>query len=260
MEMSADITEVRQLQDRLTSLGMLIGSVSHGLKGLLNGLAGGMYLVESGFSKEDKGRVEKGWATVKRNVTRIQTMVSDILYYAKDRVPAWEPLSGVEVAKDVCRLIESRARDHEVRLNTELDPTAGEFEGDAQAVRSLLVNLIENSVDACRLDGDKAEHKVTLRLEGLPDFVRYEVEDNGIGMDQETREKAFTMFFSSKGMEGTGLGLFIADRITRAHGGKIELESEPGVGTRFIVRLPRRRPPSEDSEDYPKPGMEKTHE
>jgi PAS domain S-box-containing protein len=116
MEMSADITQVRELEDRLTQLGLLIGSVSHGLKGLLNGLAGGMYLVDSGFAKDKPERVKKGWATVQRNVTRIRSMVSDILYYAKDRVPNWEPLSAVEVAEEICELSESRADEHQVRL------------------------------------------------------------------------------------------------------------------------------------------------
>jgi signal transduction histidine kinase len=223
--------------------------VSHGLKGLLNGVAGGMYLVDSGFAKEDRTRSDKGWTTVHRNVARIQSMVSDILYYAKDRVPMWERLSAMEVAQDVCGLMESRAKDQGIQLTTELDTAAGDFEGDAQAVRSLLVNLVENSLDACRLDGKKPEHIVAVRLQGLPDVVQYEVEDNGIGMDQETREKAFTMFFSSKGMEGTGLGLFVADRIARSHGGTIELESDSGAGTRFIVKLPRKRPPTQESEE-----------
>jgi PAS domain S-box-containing protein len=260
MEMSANITQIRELESRLTSLGLLVGSVSHGLKGLLNGLAGGMYLVDSGFAKDDRARIDKGWATVQRNVARIQSMVSDILYYAKDRVPMWEPLSAMDVARDVCGLMESRARDQGMHLTTELDPAAGEFEGDAQAVRSLLVNLIENSLDACRLDGKKPQHTVTLRLQGLPDLVQYEVEDNGIGMDQETREKAFTKFFSSKGMEGTGLGLFIADRIARSHGGTIELESDSGAGTRFIVKLPRKRPPTQESEDSHQPETDAAHD
>jgi signal transduction histidine kinase len=65
-------------------------------------------------------------------------------------------------------------------------------------------------------------------------------------MDQETQEKAFTLFFSSKGT-GTGLGLFISDKIARAHGGEIHLSSEPGKGTRFSVRLPRTRPPEGDA-------------
>jgi PAS domain S-box-containing protein len=260
MEMSANITQVRELEDRLTSLGLLIGSVSHGLKGLLNGLTGGMYLVDSGFKKEDEARVEKGWATVQRNVGRIKSMVSDILYYAKDREPAWEPLSAIDVARDVCRLMESRAKDNGVQLTTALDAAAGEFEGDTQAVRSLLVNLIENSLDACRLDGKKTEHAVCVRLLGFPDFIQYEVEDNGIGMDRETKEKAFTKFFSSKGMEGTGLGLFIADRITRSHGGTIELESYPGTGTLFILKLPRSRPPMQESEDTDRPKMDAAHD
>jgi len=257
MEMSANITQVRELESRLTSLGLLIGSVSHGLKGMLNGLAGGMYLVDTGFKKDDPQRVRKGWDTVQRNVGRIQSMVSDILYYAKDRIPNWEPLSAIEVAEEVCNLTESRANNHHVQLTTALDPSAGQFEADAQAVRSMLVNLIENSLDACRLDDKKSDHRVTLRLQGLPDHVKFEIEDNGIGMDQETREKAFSLFFSSKGTEGTGLGLFISDRIARSHGGSIDLQSEAGVGTRFIVQLPRKRPLQQEPRD-PHPSERET--
>ena len=66
--------------------------------------------------------------------------------------------------------------------------------------------------------------------------------DNGIGMDQETRERAFTLFFSSKRGSGTGLGLFISNKIAQAHGGEIELESELNRGTRMIVKLPRKPP------------------
>ena len=72
----------------------------------------------------------------------------------------------------------------------------------------------------------------------------FEVEDNGIGMDRETREKIFSLFFSSKGIKGTGLGLFISNKIVDKHGGYIEVESEPGRGTRFLVRLPLEARPS----------------
>ena len=243
MEMSANITQVRELQDRLTSLGLLIGSVSHGLKGMLNGLVGGMYLVDTGFKKDDRQRTDKGWEIVQRNVARIQSMVSDILYYAKDRAPCWESCSAQEIGQEVYALAESRAKEQGIRFTRHLDPEAGQFEADAQAVRSLLVNLIENSLDACRLNHKRTDHEVTLRLKGFPEYVRYEVRDNGIGMDRETRDRAFSLFFSSKGTEGTGLGLFIANRIAQAHGGTIELESQAGVGTQFTVQLSRTRPP-----------------
>jgi PAS domain S-box-containing protein len=249
MEMSADITQVRELEDRLTQLGLLIGSVSHSLKGLLNGLSGGMYLVNSGFAKDDQTRVKKGWETVQRNADRIKAMVSDILYYAKDRVPNWETLSATSLADDVVTMMENRSRELEVVLTLEMETDAGEFEGDPQAVQALLANLVENSLDACRLDQSCQDRRVTVRVGGTEDCVRFEVEDDGIGMDQETQNKAFSLFFSSKGT-GTGLGLFISDKIARAHGGEIHLTSEAGVGTKFVVTLPRTRP-VEDIPDSP---------
>lgn len=247
MEMSADITEVRELEERLTSLGLLIGSVSHGLRGLLNGLAGGMYLVDSGLSKNDDERLRKGWATVQRNVSRIRSMVSDILYYAKDRVPAWEALQAAEVVEEVCDAGRVRAREYGVTVTTDAAPSAGAFEADPQAIRALLTNLLDNSLDACRRDDKKEEHRVRVGVRDDDGWIVFTIEDNGVGMDRETRERAFSLFFTSKGMEGTGLGLFVANRIARAHGGAILLESEPGVGTRFAVRLPRQRPEQEEA-------------
>jgi len=69
-------------------------------------------------------------------------------------------------------------------------------------------------------------------------------------MDRETREKAFSLFFSSKGAGGTGLGLFISNKIAVIHGGGIELESETNRGTRIVVNLPRKRPEEQPEESY----------
>ncbi len=242
MEMSANITQIRELQSQLTSIGLLISSISHGLKGLINSLDGGIYLVNNGLKTGNQERVEKGWDIVLRNVGRIRSMVLDILYYAKDREPDWEELSAPDVIEEVIALIEDKAKEQGVRIAKDIDPETGGFEGDAKAIRTLLVNLAENSLDACRVDKKKSDHSVKFSLRGTLDHVRFEIEDNGIGMDAETREKAFTLFFSSKGSEGTGLGLFISNKIAQAHGGDIVVESEEGEGTRFIVSLPRNRP------------------
>jgi PAS domain S-box-containing protein len=250
MEMSANITQIRQLQSQLASLGLLIGSISHGIKGLLNSLDGGVYLVNSGMKKDDRGRVEKGWAMVQRNIDRIRSMVLDILYYAKDREPDWAPLSAVQAMEEVIGIIEAKAQKEDIEFCKDFDRGAGEFEGDAKAVRSLLVNLLENSLDACRVDQKEGPSQITACVRGLPDRVEFEIADNGIGMEQETREKAFSLFFSSKGVEGTGLGLFISNKIALAHGGKIELESEVNKGTRFVVQLPRKRPKEQSEESY----------
>jgi PAS domain S-box-containing protein len=241
IEMSANITEVRQLQDKLASVGMLIGTISHGIKGLLNGLDGGIYLINSGLKKDDRPRIDKGWDIALRNVHRIRSMVMDILYYAKDREPIWEQVSGGDLARDICNMMSEHAKKMQVGLQCAVVGD-GNLECDPQMIRSLLVNLVENSLDACRIDSEKSTHQVKVELTELPETVQFVVTDNGIGMDQETREKVFSLFFSSKGAGGTGLGLFISNKIAQAHGGRILVESEERKGSRFLVEIPRRRP------------------
>jgi len=250
MEMSTNITQIRRLQSQLTSLGLLIGLISHGIKGLLNSLDGGIYMVNTGMEKNNQERVNKGWEMVQRNMARIRSMVLDILYYAKDREPDWEPVSAPEVIKEAAGIIEPKAKERNVEFQREVDRDAGTFEGDRKAIRSLLVNLLENSLDACRIDKKKDAHSVVVRLSGHPEYVQFEIQDNGIGMDQETREKAFSLFFSSKGAGGTGLGLFISNKIALSHGGSIELDSEVHEGTRITVKIPRQRPEEQPDDSY----------
>ncbi|MBC8465758.1 PAS domain-containing sensor histidine kinase [bacterium] len=240
MEMSADITDLRQVQSRLTSLGMLVGSISHDIKGLLSGLDGGVYLMQTGFKKNNEDRVKQGLEMVERNVDRIRSMVLNVLYYAKDRYVIWEPINVEKLASSVVEILTDRAKQFNVKI--EVNTAVGSFEGDLDAVRSLLLNLIENSLDACHTDNRKLSQKVELKARFDNNDVIFEISDNGIGMDQETREKAFSLFFSSKGSGGTGLGLFIAQKIVASHNGTIEIESTPGKGSCFTVKLPRKKP------------------
>jgi PAS domain S-box-containing protein len=244
MEMCVDITEMRELQDQLTSIGLLVGSISHGIKGLLTGLDGGIYMVNSGFQKNKPERVEKGWAMVQRNVERIRSMVLDILYYAKDRELMVEDVDIAALVGEIREGLEKKATDLDIELGIEVAPDTGTLPGDTQAIRAMLLNFLENSLDACRSDAAKKEHRIRLATRREAQWMIVEVEDNGIGMDRETREKAFSLFFSSKGLKGTGLGLFISNKIVDKHGGTIHIDSEPGEGTKFVVRLPLDAKPS----------------
>jgi signal transduction histidine kinase len=241
IEMSTDITQIRRLQSKLESIGILISSISHGLKGLLSSLDGGFYLVNTGLEKNNQDRVKKGWEIAQRNVERIRSMVLDILYYAKDREPDWEPISVSNMINEVHSVMLPKAEKLNVKLELKDDRENQTFEADHKAVRSMLINLVENSLDACRVDNGKDSHEVIISVKNHADQVEFEIADNGIGMDRETREKAFSLFFSSKGTEGTGLGLFIANKIAQEHGGSIVLESEVNEGTRFHVKLPKKR-------------------
>ena len=249
IEMATDITQMRQLQSQLTSIGLMVGSISHGIKGLLTGLDGGIYLVNSGFAKDKPERVDKGWLMVQRNVDRIRSMVLDILYYAKDRELEIEEIDAAVLADDLRGNLEKKAGDLDIEFRMEIAPGAGLFQGDTRAIRAMLVNLLENSLEACHVDRRQAEHNVRFSVRREEPWMVFEVEDDGIGMDRETREKVFSLFFSSKGIKGTGLGLFISNKIVDKHGGSIDVTSEPGQGALFVVRLPLIARPSTRPED-----------
>ena len=152
-----------------------------------------------------------------------------------------EAVSSCGNAEEALGTVTSKNHTHDIEIQKDFDDEIGEFDADRQAIRSLLINLLDNSIDACRVDKKKDSHRVVFSLRGSPESIEFQIEDNGIGMERETREKAFSLFFSSKGVEGTGLGLFIANKITNAHGGTIQLDSEIDKGTRFTVRIPRKR-------------------
>jgi PAS domain S-box-containing protein len=244
IEMSVDITQIRELQSQLTSIGLLVGSISHGIKGLLTGLDGGIYLVNSGFARDRPERVRRGWDMVQRNVERIRSMVLDILYYAKDRQLAVEDVDLRSMIDEVREGLLKKASDADIELTLDVPDDVGTFAGDPNAIRAMLLNFIENSLDACRSDQEEANHRVRVVARRTPPWMTVEISDNGIGMDRETRERLFSLFFSSKGLKGTGLGLFISNKIIDKHGGTISVESEPGEGATFVVRLPLQARPS----------------
>ncbi len=233
-----DITQLRELQSKLASIGLLVGSISHGIKGLLTGLDGGIYLVNSGLEKDNPERVTQGWEMVQRNIGRIRSMVMDILYYAKDRELDVTDIDAAALVAEIGEILEKKARTLGVGFKLDIDPQIGTFQGDFKAVRASLLNILENSVEACHSDGEKDEHQVVFTVRQETASMVFEVRDNGIGMDQETTEKIFSLFFSSKGIKGTGLGLFIANKIVAKHGGSITVRSEPGTGAHFKVCLP----------------------
>jgi PAS domain S-box-containing protein len=238
IEMSANITEIRKLQGQLANLGLLVGSISHGIKGLLTGLDGGMYMMSSGFEMNKPERIQEGWHMIRRNVGQVRNVVLDLLNIAKERELTREMVAARDVARAVARTLKKKAEDLQIRFEANFSDV-GQCELDVRSFQAALVNILENAIDACRVDHQKKEHTVRFRLFAEGDDAVFEIEDNGIGMDRETQERMFSLFFSSKGTEGTGLGLFTANKVVEKHHGRIQVESRPGEGTRFAIRIPR---------------------
>ncbi len=238
------VVEKTQLQDHLSSLGLMIGSISHGIKGLLTGLDGGMYLLNSGLSDENQEKIKEGWEILKQMVERIRKLVLDILFYAKEREPKWEQVDLISFTNDVALVVEPKMKRHQIEFSLNIDPSIGKFEVDAGFIYTALINILENAIDACIKDEQKKSHKIILAVKQSKDHVIFEISDDGIGMDRDTLEKIFTLFFSSKGSKGTGFGLFISNNIIKQHGGEIKVKSTPKKGTTFSVKIPKVLPRS----------------
>ncbi len=242
MEVFTDITEVKQLERRLSLMGRAVAGMAHRIKNILMGLEGSIFVVNTGKEMGDNEMLEDGWEMVERNVARISRLVVDLLYCSKKREPRFkESVNLAEVTGDVERLYQKRMSDEGIEFAREIgsDSLVGRF--DADSITNMLNNLMANAIDACRfdLDATKPDHKITLRCykDGLGNVV-FEVEDDGGGVPGDVKTKVFEDFFSTKGTEGTGMGLLVVQKVTEEHGGEVTFDTQPGKGTCFRVTLP----------------------
>ncbi|MCJ7540117.1 MAG: ATP-binding protein, partial [Desulfobacterales bacterium] len=241
-----DLREIKRLEqelvksERLAAVGQTVAGLAHGIKNILHGLKGGSYLVDIGINKDDSVKLKKGWEMIKRNVGRTSNLVMDLLSYAKEREPQYENCDPNEIAEDVCSLVQDKAQENSVKIITEFDNTIGEVSMDPNTIHEVLLNLMSNAVDACLFD-ENMDKKWQVRLVTTKEkgnLIKFDVIDNGAGMDEDVTKKLFTSFFSTKGHRGTGLGLMVTRKLIEEHEGDISVDSQPGKGTTFSFYLP----------------------
>ncbi|MBT8332388.1 MAG: GHKL domain-containing protein [Deltaproteobacteria bacterium] len=236
IELATNITQLKKDRKELVTLGQSIALLSHGIKNILEGLQGGAYVVDEGFRDNDIEMARKGWNIVNKNIFEITDVVQNILYSSKDRALKYERVSPGQLAKDSLALFSDKAAILDVELKPQINDTIPAARLDIASIRRMLNNLIWNALEACFNDRQKKTHAVTVKTEKLDnDHFMFEISDNGIGMDDDTLRNIYEEFFSTKGSSGTGLGLAVVEKVVNRHGGKIEVTSAPGEGTRFTI-------------------------
>lgn len=246
----------KEQAQRLAAIGETVAGLAHYIKNILTAFQGGAYVIRSAMAKKDLGLVEKGWAMVERNIEQIAHIVTDMLIYSRERTPRCEPVDPNELVEEILDSMKQRARLSGVTLAPRLHPRLPPVLMDRTAIHRCLLNLVSNAVDACTLEGivdgrGRVEVK-TDRPKGWG--VRFEVTDNGTGMDEALQQKLFTGFFTTKGYRGTGLGLPVTRKIVEEHGGKLTFTSCPGRGTTFALWLPEKSPQGSEADDGARPG------
>jgi len=196
--------------------------------------------VDLGIKKNNTEKLKSGWDMIKRNIGRTSNLVLDLLSYSKEREPEYELCSPNEIADEVCELLAQKAAENKIEIVKEFDVSIGKVHMDPNTIHEVLLNLMSNAIDACLFDEDTGKNwqiiLKTVRQDNQR--VRFEVTDNGAGMNEEVQQKLFTSFFSTKGHRGTGLGLMVTRKLIEEHHGSIEVKSEVNKGTTFSVQMP----------------------
>ena len=244
-----DISKIKQLEkemldaERLAAVGQTVAGLSHGIKNILMGLEGGMYVVNSGIKRSDNSLVKQGWEMLQSNIEKVSSFVREFLSFAKGTTPKVELTDPYSIANEVANLYKDAATQSGITLLTKLQKDIPKAPMDAQGIHTCIANLVSNAIDAC-LVSDTKSPTVEFFLFEKKGSICYEVKDNGCGMDYEVKKKIFTNFFTTKGSgQGTGLGLLTTRKIVQEHGGKLSFRSTLGKGSAFRIEFPRSRLP-----------------
>src|SRR5215470_12246107 len=222
--------------ERLGALGEMAAGVAHDFNNLLAVIVGRAELLlrtnpEPTVVRDVKLIRQAAWDGA-QTVRRIQEFTRTRQTRPSGRV------SIPELLHDVVELTRGRWKgeaqslgvSYEVRVEAGAVPSVT---GIASELREVFMNLLINGLDAMSAGG-----RFTFRVSADAEMVTIAAADTGCGMSEETRRKVLEPFFTTKGVRGTGLGLSVSWGIVKRHGGTIEIESEVGVGSTFVVRLP----------------------
>jgi two-component system nitrogen regulation sensor histidine kinase NtrY len=208
--------------------------ISHEIKNCLTPMAISMKRLrrqaETGFGSSESGELLKN---LEEDMDSLRRMSAEFAEFARLPQPDKTLIQLNDIVQSTVRMAESTYGGMSFQLDLTPDPPA--IDADPEQIRRVLNNLLKNSVEA---SGKMQVVRVSTRFEEAPrPAVRLEIVDHGDGMKPETLKRLFTPYFTTK-KNGTGLGLAIAEKIVKDHDGDIEVESEPGKGTRITIRFP----------------------
>jgi two-component system sensor histidine kinase HydH len=222
---------------RLARLGTLLAGFAHEVRNPLSTIGLNLQLVLEDFREPETPRdkrTQKRLATVEAEVRRLQKILEEFLGFARAPEPKPVPIALNERLQALVDFHEPELRDGGVALRFYPGAGAEQVHGDWDHLQAAFVNLLRNAKEATPAGG---QILVSTTREGRDVLVR--VTDTGAGIPPELQPRVFEPYFSTK-KAGTGLGLPTVKRVVEEHGGTVTLESEPGRGTQFTVRLPLR--------------------
>ncbi|MFB3902718.1 MAG: sensor histidine kinase [Acidobacteriota bacterium] len=227
--------------DRLASLGQLAASVAHEINNPISGVLNLSMLMQriikdSGIPPERLPEFRKYLSQVAAETARAGRIVADLLAFSRRSKPAAAEADLNRIVDTTLSLVDHKLRLINIEIEKDLAPGLPMLVCDAAQIQQVVINLVLNAAESMT---GKPKGKVIVRTHRAGEAVVLEVQDNGEGIPRENLSKIFDPFFTTKEEgRGVGLGLAVVYGIVKSHGGEVEVDSTPKVGTVFRVTLP----------------------
>jgi two-component system NtrC family sensor kinase len=219
---------------KIAAVGTLTSGIAHEINNPINNLSLTLESLIENHETMDPAERMQLYQEALDQVERASDTVKNLLEFSRANHPKLEAVSLDEVIDKTARLFNNEFKIHKVRFSKEIRGPLSALRLDKGGVQQVLVNLFLNGMQAMPKGGE-----LKVLLERNKDEVRIDVTDSGVGISPENLEKVFDPFFTTKKEgEGTGLGLSVSYSIIRKHGGRMQVQSTPGVGTTFSIFLP----------------------
>jgi PAS domain S-box-containing protein len=235
------------MSGRLVSLGEVTASMAHEFNNPLGIIMGFVEDMLSGMDPTDPNY--RALQIIDEESKRCRQIVRDLMEYARPRSTEFCSTSIADAIEKTLQLVENRLYKQKVAMEKKLDPDLPRIQADSQQLEQVMVNLYLNAIDAMPEGGKLIVEAKIAQSDGMAPVAVITVADTGFGIAETDLPKIFQPFFTAKKRRGMGLGLPICQRIVKNHGGRIEVDSEPGKGAIFNIHLPAEQRTTTESQE-----------
>ena len=229
--------------EQLASLTTLAAGVAHEIKNPLGSISIYVQLIEKIIKKNMDNDCQcykdfKEYSDIiKEEIGRLEETINSFLFSVRKLELDIEDVNINELILSTVSFLKYEIEQNNINIDIKFDKDNLILKLDAKYIKQSLINIIQNAIDAMTDNSDDKKKEIYIKLKTMDNYAVISIKDTGIGMKEETLNKIFEPYFTTK-RHGTGLGLTNVVRIIEAHNGNVSIESEYGKGSEFIIKLP----------------------
>jgi len=235
LKMERELREIQQAllqSEKLAAMGRLTSQIAHELNNPIYGIMNTLELLKTEIPPESKRRriLELSLSEIQR----LSEMLRNMLSFSKPEEEKRRPIKIDELIEGILLVMEKQMRESNIQVETSFNPDIPEIMASTNQMRQVMLNILKNAKEAMPKGGT-----LFVRTSKEDNRILIHIEDTGMGVPEEIRDKIFEAFFTTKQkVKGVGLGLSVCYGIIKDHDGEIKVESEEGKGTTFTISLP----------------------